>query len=178
VNESPGKEGTVNASLRISEAAYKVLQKDAKKRNTSVNTLANQILVAYAEYESRLGGLGLLRVTRPTFLQILNAGSDEAMAEAGTIVGEEVTTGVILSSAGEITALLILDWLKRIATYSNLVEYTEISHGGKTSVTLEHSLGPKWSVFLSSYVESLFRSVNKQVKCVRLSNSVTFEVEV
>ena len=45
------KERTVTLSLRISEVAYKALQEDAKKQNASLNTLANQILLAYAEHD-------------------------------------------------------------------------------------------------------------------------------
>lgn len=162
--------------MRISETAYRALQEDAKKRNISLNTIANQILLAYAEWDRHLNRFEMVKVSHPTFAHVLNAATDEAVAEAGRVAGPDVPAGLILSTAGELSISSILDWLRRMGTYSNLVDYSEISHGGKTSVTLSHNLGPKWSLFLASYFDAVFKSTGKQVKFTQLRDSVTFEV--
>ena len=170
------KEATVNVSLRISETAYRALQEDSKKRNISLNTIANQIFLAYAEWDRYLSRFEMLKISHLTFAHILDAASDEAIAEAGKTAGVDVPPGLILSTVGELSVSGILDWMKRMGTYSNLIGYSEISHGGKTSVTLSHSLGPRWSLFLTAYFDSVFRSTGKQIKFTQLRDSVTFEV--
>ena len=160
----------------MSEIAYKALQEDAKKQNTSLNTIANQILLAYAEHDRYLKRQGLLKVITPLFTQLLNAGSDEAIVEAGKVLGPGAIPSTIISMTGELTVPGILDWLKRIGTYSNLCDYNEIAHGGKISVTMSHGFGPKGSVLLASYLDSLFKTAGKQIKVTQLRDSVTFEV--
>ena len=170
------KERTINVSLRVSEGAYRALQEDAKKGNISLNTIANQIFLAYAEWDRHLNRFEMLKISRPTFAHILNATTDEAITEAGRTAGVDVPPGLILSTAGELSDSSILDWMKRMGSYSNLIDYSEITHGGKTSVTVSHDLGPKWSLFLTSYFDSVFRSIGKQVKFTQHPDSVTFEL--
>lgn len=162
--------------MRISEIAYKALQEDAKKQNASLNTIANQILLAYAEHDRYLKKYGLLKVISPLYDKLLNAASDEAIVEAGKSLGPGVLPSTIISMTGELTVPGILDWLKRMGTYSNLCDYSEISHGGKTSVTMAHGSGPKGSLLLASYLDSLFKTAGKQIKITQLRDSVTFEV--
>ena len=162
--------------MRIGEIAYKALQEDAKKQNASLNTIANQILLAYAEHDRYLKKHGLLKVITPLFTQLLDAGSDESIIEAGKALGPGAIPSAIISMTGELTVPGILDWLKRMGTYSNLFDYNEISHGGKTSVTLAQSFGPKGSLLLASYLDSLFKTAGKQIKITQLRDSVTFEV--
>ena len=163
-------------SLRVSESAYKALQEDAKKQNVSINTLANQLFQAYAEHDRYLKKYGLLKVISPLYTQLLNAASDEAVVEAGKVLGPGALPSVIISMKGELTVPGILDWLKRMGTYSGLTDYSEISHGGKISVTMSQSFGPKGSVLLASYLDSLFKTAGKQIKITQLRDSVTFEV--
>ena len=170
------KDRTVTLSLRISEIAYKALQEDAKKENISINTIANQILLAYAEHDRYLKKYGLRKVIDPLWDKMLNAASDEAIVEAGKSLGPGVLPSTIISMTGELTVPGILDWLKRMGTYSNLCDYSEISHGGRISVTMAHGDGPKGSLLLASYLDSLFKTAGKQIKITQLRDSVTCEV--
>jgi len=160
----------------MSEAAYRALQEDANKHNISLNTIANQILLAYAEYDRHLKKHGMLKISHPAFASIINAATDEAILEAGKSAGTGVFPGLMLSATGELSTSGILDWLKRLGTYSNIADYSEVSHGGKVSVTLTHDFGPKGSLFLAGYLDSLFRLVGKQIKVMQLKDSITFEV--
>ena len=170
------KDRTVTLSLRISEVAYKALQEDAKKQNASLNTIANQLLLAYAEHDRYLKKYGLRKVITPLYAHLLNAASDEAIIEAGKALGPGVLPSTIISMTGELSVPGILDWLKRMGTYSNLCDYSEISHGGRISVTMSHGDGPKGSLLLASYLDSLFKTAGKQIKITQLKDSVTFEV--
>ena len=170
------RDRTVTLSLRISEVAYKALQEDAKKQNASINTIANQILLAYAQHDRHFKKYGLLKVSSPVFFKILNAATDEAIMESGISAGQGELQSIILSTTGELSVYRILEWLKRIGTYSNIFDYSEVTHGGKTVVTLSHQAGSKGSLFLASYLDSLFTSVGKQIKITQLRDSVTVEV--
>ena len=42
---------TATASFRLDESALSALQEDARKQNVSVNTLLNQLVLTYANYD-------------------------------------------------------------------------------------------------------------------------------
>ena len=42
---------TVTATFRIEEEAFRDLQEDARRQNVSVNTLVNQMFLAYSHYD-------------------------------------------------------------------------------------------------------------------------------
>ena len=84
------REKSVTISFRISETAFKALQNDAKKNKTSLNTLANQLFMAYAEYDRFLQRFRIIKLSNPTFKRILNAATKEAIVQAGSSAGSSV----------------------------------------------------------------------------------------
>jgi hypothetical protein len=172
----PSREKTVTVSLRISEAAFKALQDDAKKQNFSLNTLANQLFISYSDYDRFLKRFRMIKVSFPTFRKILDAAKEEAILEAGKTAGASVPESFILSKMGELSVANALEYLRLSGTYANFYDYSEVSHSGRTTITLTHTLGPNWSLFLAHYVEEIFKAAGKQIKITRLSDSLTFEI--
>jgi len=165
----------VTVSLRISESAYKVLQEDAALQHTSLNTLANQIFLSYSEFDRYMVKLHVIKLSSSTFRRIINAASDEAVSEAGRAAGGNAPKNFVLAKTGQLNVGTALDFLKSIATYSSLFEYGEASHEGKSTVTLAHDFGSKGSLFLSSYVESMFKNLEQQPKISHNVDAVIIE---
>jgi len=166
----------VTVSFRIGEKAFKALQNEAKKNNTSLNTLANQLFTAYAEYDRFLQKFRMIKVSNPTFKLILNAATKEAVVEAGRHAGSSIPITFILARTGEINATNAVEYLRMMGTYAGLFDYSELSGTGKTSLTLTHDLGANGSLFLASYVEALFKEVGKPFKVTSHENGVTVEL--
>jgi hypothetical protein len=170
------KEKTVTISFRISEKAFKALQEDAKKNNTSLNTLANQLFMTYAEHDRFLQKFHMIKISTPTFKRVLNASSVEAIAEAGKSAGSSVPQSFMLAKMGEISPATTVEYLTLMGTYTNLFDYTEISVAGKSSITLTHDLGANGSLFLASYVEAIFKQTGKSVKIAQFADGITIDI--
>jgi len=170
------KEKTATISFRISESALRALQEDAKKQNVSLNTLANQMFVSYADYDRFLQKFHMVKLSTPTLKRIINAATDDAIIEAGRNAGGSVPESFILAKTGELTVANALEYLKLMGAHANLFDYSEVTHGGKNSVTLTHDLGAKGSMFLTHYVEAIFASLGKKPKMIQMSDAVAFEV--
>ena len=170
------KEKTVTISFRISESALRALQEDARKQNVSLNTLANQMFVSYADYDRYLQRFHMVKLSTPTLKRIINAATDQAIIEAGTSAGGSVPGSFILAKTGELSAPNMLDYLKLMGAHANLFDYSEVTHVGKTSVTLTHDLGQKGSLFLVHYVVAIFRQIGRELKVQELPDAITFEV--
>ncbi len=163
-------------SFRISESAFKALQQDAKKNNTSLNTLANQLFMSYAEYDRFLQKFHMLKISSPTFKRVLNAATKDAIVEAGKSAGSSVPESFILAKMGDITPASAVEYLRLMGAYSNLFDYSEITASGKSSVTLTHDLGANGSLFLAAYMEAVFRSSGKNVKITQYDNGITIDL--
>lgn len=170
------KERTITRTFRISERAFSDLQGDAKRQNVSVNTLVNQILLSYTNFDKFIKKLHMLKISRPTFRRVLEAASDEAIIQAGQSAGTDVPKFFILAKDGTLTLQSVLSHLKDLGDYGNLFEFTESLQNRKRTVTLAHELGPKGTLFLAHYVQTVFESIDTRPTFTLGDNSIIIEL--
>jgi len=168
---------TATASFRLDESALNALQEDAKKQNVSVNTLINQLILTYANYDRPMKRFHMVKVSASTFRHILHAAKNETIVEAGNLAGSDGPKTFIVAKSGEVNIENALAYLKTMGNFSALFEYSEVMHGGKVSITLTHDFGPKGSLFLQEYVRAVFEPIGKPLKFQSDENAVLFELE-
>jgi hypothetical protein len=167
---------TATGSFRLDEAALNILQEDAKKQNVSVNTLLNQLLLTYANYDRPMKRFHMVKMPASTFRHILQAANDQTIIEAGRAAGGDVPKTYIHAKWGDLTEENALNYLKTMGNHANLFEYSEVSHDGKINVALSHDFGSKGSLFLQSFVQAIFEPLGKPPKFSQDENAVVFEV--
>ncbi len=168
---------TSTASFRLDESALNAIQEDARKQNVSVNTLLNQLVLAYANYDRPMKRFHMIKVPASSFKHILEAAINEAVIEAGNLAGKDVPNTYIRAKWGELTVENALSYLKTTADYTNLFEYSEVVRAGKVNVTLTHDFGPKGSLFLQRYVQAIFEPLGKPPRFLPDENAVAFELQ-
>jgi hypothetical protein len=168
---------TATASFRLDESALEALQEDARKQNVSVNTMFNQLLLTYANYDRPMKRFHMLKLPASSFMHLLQAATDEAIIEAGKSAGKDVPKTYIRAKWGDLTTESALDYLRTTADYTNLFEYSEVVRGGKVNVTLSHDFGAKGSLFLQRYVQAIFEPLGKLPRFLQDENAVSFELQ-
>ena len=166
----------MTASFRLDESALQALRDDAKQQNVSVNTLLNQLVLTYANYDRPMKRFRMIKLPASSFRHILQAATNEAIIEAGNSAGKDVPKTYITSKWGERTVENALGYLKTTADHTNLFEYSEVIRGGKTNVTLTHDFGAKGSFFLQRYVQAIFEQLEKRPRFSQDENTVAFEL--
>ncbi len=149
-----GRERSVTRSFRIAESAFSALKEEADKRNISINTMHNLLLMAFSEHDRFLEEFDMVKLSRPTFRQILQASSDEAIREAGKNAGLTMPRRFLLAKKGRVSTDGLVDYFRLMSQYANLFELNLTRDGGSTTVTLFHDLGLKGSEFFGEYVKS------------------------
>ncbi len=167
---------TVTRSFRISEAALGAMQDEAARKNVSVNTLLNQLIVSYTKYDRFLKRFQLMKLTGVSFRRILDATSSRTISKAGHLAGGAVPSGLITARAGHVTLDTVIEYLKDTGDYNDLFEFSEVPHGGRRVITLSHQLGMKGSLYFSKYVEAIMTSIGVQPRVTYTSDSVMVEV--
>jgi hypothetical protein len=168
---------TATASFRLDEVALNTLQEDSKKQNVSVNTLLNQLVLTYANYDRPMKRFHMIKLPASSFKHLLQAATDATISEAGDSAGKDVPKTYINSKWGELTVENALNYLKITADYTCLFEYSEITRAGRTNVTLTHDFGAKGSLFLQKYVQAIFEPLRKPVRFLPDENAVVFEIQ-
>jgi hypothetical protein len=168
------KEKTVTRSFRVSEFAFKALEEDAARRNVSLNTLVNQLFLAYANWGRFIDKIGVFTLSRATFSRLLDASSDEAVIEAARL--SDTPRAIMLAKHGALSLTTVLDYIRAAAAYGGYAEYNEVENQGKLVITIMHSLGRKGSIYLSRIMESLFANIDRHPKISSSEHSVLIEV--
>ncbi len=171
------KPKTATASFRLDEAALNAIQEDARKQNVSVNTLLNQLVLTYANYDRPMKRFHMVKLPSSTFKHLLEAATNETVADAGDSTGRDVPKTYIRAKWGDLTVENALSYLKITADYTNLFEYSEVARSGKINVTLSHDFGAKGSLFLQRYVQAIFEPMGRPPKFLPDENAVSFEIE-
>jgi hypothetical protein len=168
---------TATASFRLDEGALNALQEDAKKQSVSVNTLLNQLVLTYANYDRPMKRFHMVKLPASTFRHLLEAATANTVSEAGHATGDDVPKTYIRAKWGELTVQNALSYLKITADHTNLFEYSEVVRDGRINVTLSHDFGAKGSLFLQRYVQAIFEPLGKALRFLPDENAVAFEVE-
>ena len=170
------REKSLTRSFRISESVFKALNDDAKSRNVSVNTLVNQLLLAYTEWGRFIEKAGTIYTSKAAYMPLLNGASDEAIIEACRVSGSDTPKALILAKHGVLSLRTVLDFIRAASTYGGYAEYNEVEAQGKTVVTLIHDLGRKGSLYITQVLESTFATLNIHPKMSSSDHSVVIEI--
>lgn len=171
---SAGK--TVTRSFRISEGAFEAIQSEAARQNISVNTLVNQLLLTFANYDRFMNKLQTTKIPRATFRSILKATNDDSIIETAKLAGGDIPEVFILAKYGAMSLRTVLDYLRDLADYGNAFEYSEVIQDKKTTITLSHDLGPKGTLFFGHYVQALLEGVDVDASYSLSDNAIIIQI--
>ena len=159
-------------TFRISEAAFEALSEDARNQNVSLNTLVNQLLITYLDYDRFMKKAHMVKVAGPTLKLLMDAGPVEAIKAAGGETGRGIPALFILSQYGAVSLETLLAYFRNASEHGGLFEYNEVSHGSEKTLTFIHFLGMKGSYFISSAASALFEAAGIKVESKLSENAV------
>ncbi|MEM3819396.1 MAG: hypothetical protein QXF08_02985 [Nitrososphaerota archaeon] len=170
-------EKTVTRSFRISEAALKLIQEDAQRHNISVNALVNQILLSYVNFDRYAEKLSVVKLFNLAFRHILSVAPEEQLIRASYNAGKDVSETFILAREGTLSLESVIDYLKTLSRYANLIEYSEVIKEDKYIITLTHTLGSKGSIFIAHYIQPIFERIGVDVYFSLSDHAVVIELK-
>jgi hypothetical protein len=167
-------EKTVTRSFRINESAFLALEEEARKHNISLNTLVNQLFLSYANFDRYFQKFGMVKVSKVSYRKTLKAVPDNEIVELAREVAQNSGRVILLARTGTLSLKGVLEYLRNLADYAYFFEYTEaLSPEGKSVITLTHSLGKKFSLFMIAYSKSLFEQIALTPELSSTEDSIT-----
>jgi hypothetical protein len=165
---------TISKSFRIDEAASDAVEKEASTLNVSANTLVNQILKQFADYDRFARRINTVKVSGSVFRSLLEQIESDKIIEVAKTAGSSIPQAFAISKSGKVGTDSLLDYVRSSAMYAHLFEFNEAVDGQKRLVTLVHDFGLNWSIFLVHYVTAMFQQIGISPKLEMSDRSVTF----
>ncbi len=168
---------TVTRSFRVDEAVMAALEEESAKRSISVNTLVNQQLLVFANFDRFHSRLDLVKLTGSSLQKLLESASDDKIAEAAVLEALDTPRSIILSKYGQVTFETTVEYIQMLAQFANLFECTISESPEGKVITLFHRFGTKGSLFLAKYVGVLLEQMGYGAMIQTGAHSVDFVVQ-
>jgi len=165
---------TVSKSFRIDEAASLALEKEAAALDVSTNTLVNQLLKQFAEFDRFARRVNTVKLSGPILRSLLEQIEPDKIIEVAKSAGSSIPQAFAISKSGKVGTESLLDYVRTSATYAHLFEFNESNDEQKRMITLVHDFGLNWSIFLIHYLTAMFHQIGITPKLEMSDRSVTF----
>jgi hypothetical protein len=172
---------TVTRTFRINEEWDKVLETEAKEQGVSINVLMNKILRRYALFERWADKYEVLHIMPRTLERILDAASEEGLAEAGQAEGSVRPIDSLTMMGRRISHESIVSLVTEFYGGTDFARWFHCDYHpelGSDVFHLRHRLGNKWSIFIKNYLTAMFENLLKsRVESKAMDQAVTITLE-
>lgn len=165
---------TIPKSFRIDESASIAVEKEAVSQNVSSNTLVNQILKQFSEFDRFARRINTVKLSSSVFRGLLSEVDSEKVIEIAKTAGSSIPQAFATTKSGKVDVQSLVDHIRCLAMYAHLYEFSETVDSRSQLFTLVHDFGLNWSIFLLHYVNAMFEQIGISPKVDMSDRSVTF----
>jgi hypothetical protein len=167
---------TVPKSFRIDESAVRAVETEALSLNVSPNTLVNQVLKQYAEFDRFARKINTVKISSAPFRGLLSAADVNQLIEVAKSAGSSIPQAFVTAKHGKVNVETLIGHVRSLASYAQLFEFSETLDSRSHIVTLIHDFGLNWSIFLVHYITAMFAQIGFVPKLEMSGRSVIFNV--
>lgn len=149
----------VHVSLRIDEELRDQLNREAKRRHVTLNSLINAILAKYDSFDKIVEGTKAIPLSGAFFRELLAITSTDQIEEIAKKLGEKVVRQSFASRGIDFNLdNLIKFYFEPLSEHSGWYEFNFHPAGTGRKLIFTHSHGQKWTAFLRRYLTAIIRS--------------------
>jgi hypothetical protein len=153
------KNPTQTKSFRLDADVLESLEIESARRGTSVNSLTNQILRKWVNFDRFLQDFGTLTLSVHDFIRVINSLDDETLRVLASESGKRFPKDLILFTGQKNDLKTCLKFVETvICDYMRWANYHSTLAENELVITLRHNYGNKWSTALESMLTSMFET--------------------
>ena len=145
-------------TFRVEEELDSLLQKDAKSKGISVNSLLSIILTKYTEWDRYIEKFSVMTMKKESFKTMLSAIDDDRVTDLSQELGDKVPSQFILFWFKKNTLENYLKYISLLCKHGGFAQLEIEQEGREYTITLIHELSEKWSNFLANWMNSGMKS--------------------
>lgn len=153
------KNPTQTKSFRLDADVLESLEIESARRGTSVNSLTNQILRKWVNFDRFLQDFGTLSLSVHDFIRLINSFDDDILRVVASESGKRFPKDLILFTGQKNDLKTCIRFVETIiCDYMRWANYHSTSGESELVITLRHNYGNKWSLALESMLTSMFET--------------------
>ena len=159
--EQISKQDTVNFSSRIYKDVFTIIEKEAKSKNISTNSLINNILGKYTALEIYAQDIELVSLTKRSIIQIFSQMKEETINQIAKDVGGVVHRELVFLKFNEMS----FDNLMHVLVV-NASRYGSVKHNTENldhNICIHHGSCIEFSKFLAQVHENMAHHLSVKI---------------
>jgi hypothetical protein len=137
---------SVTMTFRIDESIMNTLRNESEQREVSLNTLVNQILKRYVEWDLYEPKVGMIPLAKPIVVEMFQKMNEDEIVDIARRIGKNAVKDIALFMKGKIDVNSFLSWFEsRMKTSS--VELNHMIENDSHTYIMKHDLGENWSFY-------------------------------
>jgi hypothetical protein len=171
----PNPKKTSTITFRLDDEIIKKLRLESGNRQLSTNTLVNQALRRYLEWDRYSAVSGFVMINKLVFKQIFNKMKQEEVIEVATKVGKNEVRDTALFMKGQMDLLSFMSWFETRMINSS-VQVSHTNQDGFHTYMMRHDIGKKKSIYHKTILELIFHEVfNRKITVKADKNLISFQ---
>ena len=172
------KKKTTTITFRIDSNVMNKIYSKAEQEDITLNTLINQILKRYVEWDMYEGKAGMVPINKLVLKKLFQELSEEEVINMSRDIAKSAVynTALFMKGKGKLDGNSFVSWfLSRMKTSS---EITENNENGTSTYTIKHDIGMNWSLYHKTILESIFmENLQRPVQTSMTDSTLTFTFE-
>jgi len=162
-------------SLRLSGVTVDKLKEESKNEGITLNTLVNQILVEYLQWDRTASKAGWVVVLSDVVKKLMNKLDDETLYKIAISTADS-HKDIRLMMTGDDTIDGFFSILRNRLRKSG-IGYTESHEKGMIRFIIHHNMGKKWSYFYKIQHERMLKNLGQSSTCEFTENTLMISVK-
>ncbi|HJU14753.1 MAG TPA: hypothetical protein VJ792_09900 [Candidatus Nitrosotalea sp.] len=172
MNTIGGSKKTSTITFRIDDGTINRLRDLSRVQEVSTNTLVNQALRKFIDWDVYLPRSGFVILTKPVLKKIFEHLDEKLVVELATKLGKEEIEDTALFMRGKVDLRSFLSWYETMMLNSS-VQTSHVIDGGLHSMVLKHDLGKNWALYHKTILGLVFKEVlHKNVELEYDNNTI------
>ena len=158
--EEKGKgRATTTVTFRINSDVMHKINAKAEQEEISLNTLVNQVLKRYSEWDMYESKVGMIPVNRRVIKMLFEGLSKEEVVKMSREVAKNEVYNIALFMKGKskLDVDSFISWF--LSRMKNCSEITENKVNYNKTYILKHDLGENWSLYHATVLDSIFTDI-------------------
>ena len=153
-----GSKKTNTMTFRLDEEIIERLRTESKNIEISTNTLVNQALKRFLDWDMYQTKIGLVSINRPVFVEVFGNFTQKEIIEIASRLGKNEVRDIALFMKGKIDLDSFISWFEMRMMNSSV----QVSHSIEKDIhtyVMKHDLGKNWSIYHKTILELIFEEV-------------------
>ncbi|HXW11981.1 MAG TPA: hypothetical protein VD694_04405 [Nitrososphaeraceae archaeon] len=169
---------TTTITFRVESNVMNKIYSKAEQEDNALNTLVNQILKRYVEWDMYEGKAGMIPVNKLVLKKLFQGLSEEEVVNMSQDLAKNAVYDIALFMKGKSkldTDSFVSWFLSRMKNCSEIMENKE---NGTNTYIIKHDIGMNWSLYHKTVLESIFmENLQKPVQTSMTDSTLTFTFE-